>query len=212
MFSVIFDMDGTLLDTQKVVISAWDYAGENQGIVGVGNEIPNVCGMNKIGWSNYLRNKFPKLDINSFIIDAGQYISENLVVKFMPGAEKLLKFLKKNNVKIALASGSSLNSVMHHLNEVSAVEYFDAIVGGNEVINGKPAPDIFLLAAERLGVKPCECYVFEDSSNGIKAAYNAGMKPIGVPDIAKLDSETKKILFAEIGQLDEAIAVFEKMI
>ena len=92
------------------------------------------------------------------------------------------------------------------------MEYFDAIVGGNEVINGKPAPDIFLLAAERLGVKPCECYVFEDSSNGIKAAYNAGMKPIGVPDIAKLDSETKKFLFAEIGQLDEAIAVFEKMI
>ncbi len=212
MFSVIFDMDGTMLDTQRIVISAWEYAGRNQGIKGVGNAVKNVCGMNQAGWSRYLKENYPKLEMKKFIAEMRQYIIDNLVVKFMPGAEELLKFLKKNGVKIAIASGSSRASVMHHLNEVSATDYFDAIVGGDEITNGKPAPDIFLLAAERLGVSPKACFVFEDSVSGIKSCNNAGMKSIGIPDISDISEDINALLFARLSRLDEAIPILEKLL
>lgn len=212
MFSVIFDMDGTLLDTQKITIPAWEYAGINQGIRGIGNDIEKVCGMNKIGWSNYLSEKYPALDVDKFNLEMRQYIIDNLTVRFMPGAERLLKYLKKNGIKIGLASGSSTESVMHHLNAVNAVDYFDAIVGGNEVENGKPASDIFLLTAERLGADPKECFVFEDSANGVKSGFSAGMRCVGVPDIVDFDSETDKLLFAKLKRIDEAIEIFKELL
>ncbi len=212
MFGVIFDMDGTLLDTQRICIPAWEYAGANQGIVGMGNDIVDVCGMNSIGWSNYLINKYPTLDVEKFKVEMRDYIVSNLIVKFMPGAQELLEFLKANGFKIAIASGSSLESVMHHLNEVSAIHYFDAIVGGNEVENGKPAPDIFLLAAERLELNPERCFIFEDSANGIRAGYAAKMNCIGVPDIVDFDEDTQSLMFAKINRLDEAIPIFQRLI
>ncbi len=212
MFSVIFDMDGTLLDTQKICIPAWEYAGINQGIKGVGNDIPNVCGMNKAGWTAYLTEHYPTMDTDKFNAEMRQYIVDNLEVKFMKGAKELLDYLKQKGVKIALASGSSIKSIEHHLNEVSATHYFDAIVSGEEVENGKPDPDIFLLTAKRLGVVPKECFVFEDSANGIRSGYRAGMKCIGVPDIVDFPDDVNKLLYANLKSLDQAIPIFDNLI
>lgn len=209
MFSVIFDMDGTLLDTQRICIPAWDYAGDKQGIEAMGNHIPYVCGMNELGWSSYLEDNFPGLDIITFKKDMREYININLKVKFMKGAPELMKFLKNKNIKMALASGSSMGSIVHHLTEVDALDSFDVIVSGKEVEHGKPAPDIFLLTAERLGVSPEECFVFEDSANGVKAAHAAGMKCIGIPDVVEFSEDVKKLMFAELSSLDEAIEVFK---
>lgn len=209
MFSVIFDMDGTLLDTQRIGISAWEYAGRNQGVSGMGAHLPNVCGMNKAGWSEYIRNNFPTIDVDRFNSEFRTYIVENIEVKYKSGAVELLEFLKKNNVKIGLASGSSEESVMHHLKEVDALKYFDALVPGTSVEKGKPEPDIFLFAAEKMGVSPESCFVFEDSANGIISAYRAGMKCIGVPDIAPFSQEIKNLMFAELKTLDEAIDIFK---
>lgn len=207
MFSVIFDMDGTLLDTQKICIPAWEYAGRQQGIIGAGAHIPNVCGMNLAGSLQYIRDNFPGVDPDKFKEDSRDYINRNGVVRFKTGAEELLDYLKSRGIKIALATGTSKPSVMHHLNEVGATEYFDAIVCGGDVTNGKPAPDIFLLAAEKLGAKPVECFVFEDSPNGVRAAHSAGMKCIGVPDIAPFPKEIKGLMFRELTTLNEAIAI-----
>ena len=210
MFSVIFDMDGTLLDTQRICIPAWDYAGDKQSIEAMGSHIPYVCGMNELGWSSYLEDNFPGLDIITFKKDMREYININLKVKFMKGAPELMKFLKNKNIKMALASGSSMGSIVHHLTEVDALDSFDVIVSGKEVEHGKPAPDIFLLTAERLGVPPEECFVFEDSANGVKAAHAAGMKCIGIPDVVEFSEDVKKLMFAELSSLDEAIEVFKK--
>lgn len=210
MFSVIFDMDGTLLDTQRICIPAWEHAGSLQGIEGIGNHIPNVCGMNKIGSDKYLTDNFPSIDLEKFREDARIYLVENTVVKFMPGAKELLDFLKENNIKIGLATGTSRPSVMHHLNEVKATDYFDAIVCGTDIKNGKPAPDIFLKSARILGVAPESCYVFEDSPNGIIAGHAAGMKCIGVPDIVTFKEEIKKLMFKELSSLADAIPIFKK--
>ncbi len=209
LFSVIFDMDGTLLDTQKISIAAWDLAGANQGFKNMGKEIPNVCGMNKAGWTKYLKDNFPTLDVDRFNDEMRQYVVNNQVVRLKKGGRELLDFLRANNIKIGLASGSSHESINHHLNEVNATDYFCALAGGGDVKNGKPAPDIFLYAAELMGVAPESCFVFEDSSNGALAANAAGMKCIGIPDIAPFTSKAQAVLFKELGSMDEAIELLK---
>lgn len=211
MLSVIFDMDGTLFDTQRICIPAWDYAGEIQGFSNVGKHIPAVCGMSDSGWKQYLRDNFPTMDIEKFSSEARQYVVDNLVVKYMPGAEDLVRFLKEKGVKIAIASGSSQESIKHHLEEVGGAHYFDAIVGGSDIKNGKPAPDIFLLAAEKLGANPEDCYVLEDSPNGIRAGHAAGMKAIGIPDIAQFSDEIKALETKEFKSMFETLEYFKSM-
>ncbi len=212
MFSVIFDMDGTLLDTQRICITAWDWAGERQDFNNVGRCIPDVCGKNAVGWTKYLKDNFPTMDVERFSKDAREYIVEHLVVKYKTGGEELLKFLKANKVKMAIASGSSRESIEHHLNAVGGTNFFDVIVPGTAVENGKPAPDIFLLAAQKMGVDPKDCYVLEDSPNGIIAGHSAGMNCIGIPDIVEFNAETKALLTAEFLNMKEALNFFEKMI
>lgn len=209
MFSVIFDMDGTLLDTQKICVSAWEYAGLLQGISGMSNHVVNVCGTNHDGSDKYLKENFPELDIAKFRADCLDYINENMIVRFKSGAKELLDYLKKRGIKTALATGTSRKSVEHHLKEVDLENYFDASVCGTEIENGKPAPDIFLKCAELMGEKPENCFVFEDSKNGIIGGYKAGMKCIGIEDIVLFDEETKKMLFKQMQTLDEAIELFE---
>ena len=210
MFSVIFDMDGTLLDTQKICIDAWDYAGSLQSFSNVGAHIPNVWGMNEVGWSNYLVNEFKGLDIDAFKKEAYMYIEKNGKVEFKKGAVELIEFLKENNIKIAIASGSSAEIIKYNLSQVGAVDVFDEIEGGDEVERGKPEPDIFLLAAKKLGVKPETCFVFEDSANGIKSGYAAGMKCIGIPDVAPFSKEAKELMLKELESLSEGIEILRE--
>ncbi len=211
-FCVIFDMDGTLLDTQRICIPAWDYAGNLQGISNVGSHIPNVCGMNEAGWTAYLENSFIDMDIVSFKMAVKNYIRENLVIKFKPGAKELMDFLKSNNIKMAIASGSKCSEVKANLEKLGVLNYFDALTGGSDVENGKPAPDIFLNAARLLNVSPESCFVFEDSSNGILAGYRAGMKCIGIPDIVDFNSDIKKLMYTQLEDLSQAIYIFKKLI
>lgn len=87
---------------------------------------------------------------------------------------------------------------------------FAAIASGDEVQRGKPAPDIFLLAARKLGASPKDCYVFEDSPNGILAAYAAGMKPVMVPDLMPATEDIRQKCFALFHSLTEARPFFMK--
>ena len=212
MFSVIFDMDGTLLDTQSICVPAWEYAGNQQNISGMGSSIVSVCGMNEMGWTRYLEENYPTLDIPLFKATMRKYIIDNLVVTYKKGATELIDFLKSRGISIALASGTSRPSIDHHLREVGAQDLFEVIVGGKDVENGKPHPDIFLLAAQKLGADPKDCYVFEDSENGIRGAYAAGMKPIGIADIAPFTDDVKKLMFTELTSLDEAIKIFKDIL
>ncbi len=209
MFSVIFDMDGTLLDTQRICIPAWEWAGRNQGIEGVGKDIQFVCGMNSIGWSAYLKEHYPEMDLERFMREMRQYIIDNMTVRFREGGQELLEYLRGRGVKIGLASGSSRATVNHHLEAVGAMDYFYVTVAGDEVERGKPEPDVFLITAEKMGAEPQDCYVFEDSVNGIRAAISAGMKCIGFPDIVDFSEEISSMLETKVLNLADAIDIFE---
>ena len=204
MLSVIFDMDGTLIDTQREYIRAWNHAGELCGFSNMAKHIPEIAGMTREKWGRYLLTIYPTLDVKKFVEEEDKYMAEHLVPAYMPGAKEMLDFLKEKGVKMALASGTSKPSILKLLRAVEATEYFGAIVSGHEVENSKPFPDVFLRAAELIGAKPEDCIVFEDSGNGVKAAYAAGMKCIGVPDVAPFTPEIKKMLYKEFTSLFEA--------
>ena len=212
MISVIFDMDGTLLDTQKVYIDAWEYAGREQGIEGAGKYIPSVCGMNREGWSRFLIDRHPTLNVDRFNSDTHDYVSEHGELKFKKGAREFLDYLKSKGVLIGLASGTSRPSIDHHLGELGVKEYFGAIAGGSDVKNCKPAPDVFLLSAKRLGVSPSDCFAFEDSENGIRSAHAAGMRVIGIADIVPFSDEARSLMYTELGDMLEAIDLFEEIL
>ncbi len=209
-FCVIFDMDGTLVDSQRLYVPAWEFAGKEQGFEGFGKLLPEVCGMNAQGWQKFLRNRFPSLDVEKFVGTMIGYIKQHYEVCFMSGAKKTLEFLHEKGVRMAVASGSDTCDVERCMQQLGVADYFVTFVGGEQVKNGKPAPDIFLKAAEKLGAKPENCFVVEDSSNGIRAGYAAGMRCIGIPDLIDFSAEIKTMLFAQFSDLSQTISLFEK--
>ncbi len=209
---VIFDMDGTLLDTQKIYMPAWKYAGDIQGFDHMDKTALLLCGTNAAGSNSFLKEHFPTLDIKKFKSDADVYVNENLTVRYKEGVKETLDFLKEKGVKLGLASGTSREKALFRLTKVGALDYFDVTICGNEIENGKPAPDIFLKAAQLLGAKNEECIVFEDSDNGIKSGFNAGMKVIGIPDVKPFTSDLKAMLFAEFDRMDKAINLLNEIL
>lgn len=211
-FSVIFDMDGTLLDTQAIFYPAWDFAGELQGYKNLSKHVPNVLGVNEAHCKAYIKSLYPGLDVDRFWLDMIGYAEKNVVIAFKSGAKELLAFLKENGIKFALASGSPHAMITRNLNALGVYNDFDVLVGGMDVQNGKPAPDLFLLAAEKLGANPHDCFVFEDSGNGIRAGHAAGMKCIGIKDTVPFKEEEKALIFKELSSLDQAIELFKEYI
>ena len=110
-----------------------------------------------------------------------------------PGAEELLKFLKQQGYPLAIASSTPTEIVRQELSAAGLLDYFDRIVGGDQVSRSKPNPDIFLRAAELLRTEPSRCIVIEDSFNGIRAAKAAGMRPVMVPDIVQPTDEIRQM-------------------
>lgn len=102
-----------------------------------------------------------------------------------PGVRAILLFLRSHNYKIAVASSSGKDIIKRNLQRSGLEKFFDVVTSGTEVSHGKPEPDVFLLAARRLGLNPQECYVFEDSLNGVKAGMAAGCVTVMVPDMVQ---------------------------
>lgn len=94
------------------------------------------------------------------------------------GVRDILQYFKQHGVRVAVASSSKRATVLHNLKQADILSYFDAVVSGDQVTHGKPAPDIFLLAAQQIGCEPENCYVFEDGTNGIRRAQLPDARPL----------------------------------
>ena len=126
-------------------------------------------------------------------------------IDLKPGAKELLQYLKHNGYKMIVASSSVRARAINLLTQNGIVEYFDDFVFGPEVKRGKPNPDIFLKAAEKLDEAPENCLVLEDSEAGIQAAYAANIPVICIPDLKKPSEEYVQKTTAVLGALDEVI-------
>ncbi|MEK7070479.1 MAG: HAD-IA family hydrolase, partial [Patescibacteria group bacterium] len=111
-----------------------------------------------------------------------QQVLKSADIKPMPGLDYLLNFLQQNNFKIAVATSSFLEDINVIFPKLNLVPYFDLLVTCEDVTRGKPAPDIYLKAAEKLNIKPADCLALEDSESGVTAGNSAEMKVIAVPN------------------------------
>jgi HAD superfamily hydrolase (TIGR01509 family) len=182
--AVIFDMDGVILDSQPYHFAVEEKIFREKGIAVSTEESHSFVGMAGDRMWSYVKNKFGLKESiaelmafdNSVRID---YFLSLENVRPMPGIMELLEDLCWNNIKIALASSSSVEVIDIFIAKLGIRNYFQQIISGDFVEKGKPAPDIFIHTARALQEPAAACVVIEDSANGVKAAKRAGMKCIG---------------------------------
>lgn len=181
--AVIFDMDGVLINSQethyKADIMALSECGFNVDLSFVMKGAGTSTLERFSKWKNELGYE---KDAKEVSIRREEMMKELLIndgVDGVKGAKELLMDIKKNNIKTAVASSSAYDLIYTVIDALGERELFDKILSGEDVENGKPAPDVFLKAAELLGVEPSECIVIEDSTNGVKAGVAAGMRVLG---------------------------------
>ena len=208
MNAVIFDMDGVIFDTERIWIECWSPVGRRHGLEGIETILREQCvGITSEVMEDILNSAYGEaFDYERCVEEASAVFQarygRNIPMK--PGVRTLLSFLKERGVPIALASSTNTKTVQSELADAKLIDFFDVVVGGEQVSRSKPAPDIFLFAARRLGVAPERCFVIEDSFNGIRAADAAGMRPIMVPDLLAPDDEMEALAEVILPSLTEA--------
>ena len=213
--AVLFDMDGLMVDTESLATEAFIHSAKKQGYDMTKEETLLVLGFTTKSIYEFWENYFKNSDVSGkqLVDDHYKYIENILFTtgpRKMPYIEELLKYLKENNYKVAVASSSNMDHIINNMEKTGLKKYIDEFASGAEVENGKPAPDVFLLAAERLGVKPENCLVLEDSKAGVIAGSSAGAKVIMVPDMFKPDEECKERTYRIVGNLGEVISILEE--
>lgn len=209
MKAVIFDMDGLMFDTERIYVDAWDYAGEQLGLGKAGYVAVKSLGMSEDESFAAFRREFGEsYDEKELIRHTMEYLNDYYANNHVPvkkGLYELLDYLKKSEYKIAVASSSHKKTVEQHLNDAGVFDYFDVIVCGDMIKNPKPAPDIYLKAAEMLGEAPQDCYALEDSRTGLQAACSAGCNTIMIPDMWQPDEQTLSAINAKLDDLEMVI-------
>lgn len=206
---VLFDMDGLVLDTEKLYSRFWQEACISLGYPMTRDQALTMRALNSQAGEANLRKFFgPQVDYQQVrsqriqLMDA--YIEEN-GVEPKKGTRELLDYLEEEKIPVALASSSPRDRIRAYLQPLGLFERFPLICSGYEVAHGKPEPDIFLFAAQKLGLSPKFCMVLEDSPAGILAASRAGCMPVMIPDLDGPDLETEALLAAKADSLLDVI-------
>lgn len=207
--AVIFDLDGLLVDTELISYKIYkeilaengckfsleEYAQKFSGKT-IALNVKYLIDTYHIPWTlEFGFSRVVEIE-NGFIVQG---------VELKTGARELLSFLRRNHYKIAMASSSIEERALNILQQHGLVDSFDKLVFGYEVKNGKPAPDIFLRACEKLSEKPEDCLVLEDSEAGILAAFSANIPVICIPDMKVPNQRYLDMTKAILSSLDEVI-------
>ena len=213
--AVIFDMDGLMLDTERYGERFHRRALEERGIPFLEEVTARITGRNHAEVHRILLEAYgadyPFEEVRARIGELWEeYLSEH-PVPVKPGLFQLLEYLKKEGIPAAVATSTSRPIALSRLEKAGIAPYLSVMVFGDMVERSKPEPDIFLAAAEKLGSKPGETMVLEDSPNGILAAHRAGMLPVMIPDMLPPDAELLRLLFRRLERLDQVIDLLEEM-
>lgn len=187
MHAAIFDMDGLLLDTERISFSAWKRAVADFGydlkeevfLRMIGRTREECCRELKAAFGD----QFPCTLVEEKRTDYRRAEIQADGIPLKPGARELLEMLRLNRIPCGLATSTDSEVAMENLRIAGLSEYFEVVVGGDQIENSKPAPDVFLETAKRLGFPADACLVLEDSVPGIRAAHAAGMMVVMVPDM-----------------------------
>lgn len=209
---VISDMDGVILDSEKLYVRFWCEAANFYGFPMNREHALSIRSMARPFAIEKLQGYFgAEFDYDSVrekrieLMDA--YVSQH-GIEAKKGAQKLLGFLKENGYKVALATATPAQRAEEYLRRVDLLKYFDYVASARMVKNGKPKPDIYLFAAEKLGLKPEECLALEDSVNGVRSAAAAGCKTVLVPDLDNPEEQLKPLLYGTADGQEDVIKFF----
>ena len=206
--TAIFDMDGLLLDSERPIRDAWESVLTEMGraydhelyLTAVGRNMADTRML-------FMQGHGPGFDFDDALAQVRLRLAEVAEVSgfaVKPGVHELLAELSDRGVRSAVASSTAIEHIGQRLDKAGLSAYFEQLAGGNEVRLGKPAPDIFLLAAARLGVAPETCLVFEDSSYGAEGALAAGMGVIVVPDLKTPTAEIERRALRILDSLEQS--------
>jgi len=203
--AVIFDMDGLMIDSEVIYQMAW-----RRAIREFEREMPDAVFRRFLGRTSsdshtLLADIFgPDFDVGGFLSRCSAIADDHIVthgIPHKPGLGELLDSLESNGTPKAVATSTRREWALRSLGSLAA--RFEVLTTGDEVTRGKPAPDIFLLCAERLNAAPHECLVLEDSEAGIHAAHAAGMRAIMVPDLVEPTDEIRGLAWRVCASLDD---------
>lgn len=212
----IFDMDGLMLDTEKLFLRFWKESAAEYGYNMTDENVFSIRSLSRKYAVPLLKElfgeEFPFNEVRSRRISLMNEYIDKYGFEVKKGLFEILDYLSDNNYKIAVATATARERAEEYLKKINAYEYFDAVICGDMVKNGKPDPDIYITASEKLGLSPRECTAFEDSPNGIKSAYSAGCHVIMIPDLTQPDDEIKPLLSGIYESLDKSVEFFEKQV
>lgn len=203
----IFDMDGLLFDTERMYRDSWKQSAQQFDLVHNPDFPRAVCGSSGTHMREIILQYYPQVDAKAFADDCILRVERELEthVPEKTGVRDILQYFKQHGVRVAVASSSKRATVLHNLKQADILSYFDAVVSGDQVTHGKPAPDIFLLAAQQIGCEPENCYVFEDGTNGIRAGAAAGCTTIMIPDLTPPNAQLEQLCAGIYPSLSDAM-------
>jgi beta-phosphoglucomutase-like phosphatase (HAD superfamily) len=214
--AVVFDMDGLMLDTEPLYKTAWQ-----QALAELGHELDDACYVHFVGRSTedcenvvaeQLGLSFPLETFRSRWPVLWRDCARAQGIATKAGLRELISYIRNQELPLAVATSSDSSFTDFSLGRADLRGTFDVVVTGDQVAHPKPAPDIYLEAARRLGVNPVHCLALEDSEAGILAASRAGMVSLLVPDMKEPAEEAVSAAFRVLGSLHEARAVVDALI
>ncbi|MCH5323905.1 MAG: HAD family phosphatase [Eubacterium sp.] len=202
---VIFDMDGTLLDSETVGLIAWQKVIDKFSLdmdltLPIASIGLNYNSMERL-FADNMGADFPfRKYWDEAKVFCAEYEKEHGVA-VKKGFDSLSRFLKENGIKSVVATSTYHNSAVKKLTNAGIWDCFDGLFGGDEIVNGKPDPEIFLKAAELFGYTKDEQLIVEDSENGVRAALSAGIRCVYIKDIKDIEPQTESRVFARTADL-----------
>lgn len=209
--AVIFDMDGLILDTEKLLIRFWVQAANEAGFPMTYEQALGIRSMHRKFAIPYLQgifgDMFDYVKVRSRRMELMNKWLRSHKLELKPGVAELLDYLNERKIPAAVCTATDYERTRDYLTRVGIFDRFDKIISAAMVEFGKPRPDIYLYAAKQLGLNPSECMALEDSPNGVKSAAEAGCTTVMIPDLTEPDEELDGVKFTRASSLFDILDI-----
>lgn len=212
--AVMFDMDGTLLDTERLSVESWKQVNDRLGISLTDEVVESFIGRTREAVIDIIAGVVGDHDEAERIYALHRDIENQIAehdLQLKPGAREALDALRDAGVSVGLATSSRLETARRNFTRFGLMDRFSTVTCGEDVTHGKPDPEMYLLAAQRAGISPAECAAVEDSPNGVRSAHAAGMHTFMVPDRIAPTPEIEALCDGVLESLFDLVPALERL-